>query len=94
MSLSIITIRFVSFGHSQKILWGMLCYAYPFWKKTPMITYLMIVEIPEAQSNFERIYLHHKGLIYHTAYKILNNEDDAKTQIIILYTPSSPLNNY
>lgn len=46
-----------------------------------MIAYLMMIETPVDRSKFERIYLHYKGLMYHTAYKILNNEEDAEDAV-------------
>lgn len=46
-----------------------------------MITYLMMIETPADQSKFERIYLHYKGLMYHTAYQILHNQEDAEDAV-------------
>lgn len=46
-----------------------------------MIAYLMMIDAPADQSKFERIYLHYKGLMFHTAYQILNNEADAEDAV-------------
>mgnify|MGYP005869451159 FL=1 len=43
-----------------------------------MFVYLMMMDSQEDQSKFEKIYLTYKGLMYHVAYKILNNEHDAE----------------
>ena len=42
-----------------------------------MLIYLMMIDSPEDQSKFEKVYLTYKGPMYHTAYKVLNNEEDA-----------------
>lgn len=46
-----------------------------------MLIYLMMIESPEDQSKFEKVYLTYKGLMYHTAYKVLNNEEDAEDAV-------------
>ena len=46
-----------------------------------MLIYLMMIESPEDQSKFEKVYLTYKGLMYHVAYKILNNEQDAEDAV-------------
>lgn len=46
-----------------------------------MLIYLMMIDSPEDQSKFEKIYLTYKGLMYHTAYKVLNNEEDAEDAV-------------
>lgn len=46
-----------------------------------MLIYLMMIDSPEEQSKFEKIYLTYKGLMYHTAYKVLNNEEDAEDAV-------------
>lgn len=46
-----------------------------------MFVYLMVIDSPEDQSKFEKIYLTYKGLMYHVAYKILNNEHDAEDAV-------------
>ncbi len=46
-----------------------------------MLMYLMMVDSLAGQSKFEKIYLAYKGLMYHTAYKILNNEEDAEDAV-------------
>ena len=43
-----------------------------------MFVYLMMIDSQEEQSKFEKVYLTYKGLMYHVAYKILNNEHDAE----------------
>lgn len=46
-----------------------------------MFIYLMMIDSPEDQSKFEKVYHTYKGLMYHTAYKILNNEEDAEDAV-------------
>lgn len=46
-----------------------------------MLVYLAMIDSPEEQSKFEKIYLTYKGLMYHTAYKILSNEEDAEDAV-------------
>lgn len=46
-----------------------------------MIVYLMMIDSPKEKSKFEKIYLEYKGLMYHVAYKILNNEFDAEDAV-------------
>lgn len=46
-----------------------------------MFMYLMMIDSPEDQSKFEKIYFTYKGLMYHTAYKVLNNEEDAEDAV-------------
>ena len=42
-----------------------------------MLIYMMMLETPEEKSLFEQIYLEYRGLMFHVAYKILHNEQDA-----------------
>lgn len=46
-----------------------------------MLMYLMMIDSPEDQSKFEKVYLTYRGLMYHTAYAILNNEEDAEDAV-------------
>ena len=46
-----------------------------------MLVYLTMIESPEDQSKFEKIYLEYKGLMYYVAYKILNNAQDAEDAV-------------
>lgn len=46
-----------------------------------MFVYLMMIDSPEDQSKFEMIYKKFKGLMFHVAYKILNNEPDAEDAV-------------
>ena len=46
-----------------------------------MLMYLMMIDSPADQSKFEKVYLTYKGLMYHTAYKVLNNEEDAEDAV-------------
>ena len=43
-----------------------------------MFVYLMMMDSQEDQSKFENVYLTYRGLMYHVAYKILNNKHDAE----------------
>lgn len=46
-----------------------------------MLIYLVMIDSPEDQSKFEKVYLTYKGLMYHTAYKVLNKEEDAEDAV-------------
>ncbi len=46
-----------------------------------MLVYLMMIDSPPDQSKFEKLYLEYKGLMFHTAYQILNNEEDAEDAV-------------
>ena len=46
-----------------------------------MLIYLQMLETPEEKSLFEQIYLEHCGLMFHVAYEILHNEQDAEDAV-------------
>ena len=46
-----------------------------------LIIYLQMIETPEEKSKFERLYLEYRGLMYHVAYEILHNEQDAEDAV-------------
>lgn len=46
-----------------------------------MLMYLMMIDSPEKESKFKKIYTTYGGLMYHVAYKILNNEEDAEDAV-------------
>lgn len=46
-----------------------------------MIVYLSMMETPEEKSRFEQLYLEYKGLMFHVAYEILHNEQDAEDAV-------------
>jgi len=46
-----------------------------------MFIYLMMIESPEDCSKFEIVYYKYRALMYHIAYKILNNEQDAEDAV-------------
>lgn len=46
-----------------------------------MIVYLSMLETPEEKSKFEQLYLEYKGLMFHIAYEILHNEQDAEDAV-------------
>jgi len=46
-----------------------------------MLMYLAAIDSPEDQSKFEKVYLAYKGLMYHVAYQILGNEQDAEDAV-------------
>lgn len=46
-----------------------------------MFVYLMMIDSPEDQSKFERVYREYKGLMYYVAYKVLNNGPDAEDAV-------------
>lgn len=46
-----------------------------------MFVYMMLIDSPEEQSKFEKVYLQYKGLMYYVAYDILGNEQDAEDAV-------------
>lgn len=46
-----------------------------------MLIYLQMIDTPEERSKFEQIYLEYKGLMFHVAYEILHNEQDAEDAV-------------
>ena len=46
-----------------------------------MFIYLQMLETPEEKSKFEQLYLEYKGLMFHVAYEILHNEQDAEDAV-------------
>lgn len=46
-----------------------------------MFVYMMMIDSPEDQSKFEKVYLQYKGLMYYVAYDILGNEQDAEDAV-------------
>lgn len=46
-----------------------------------MIIYLQMIETEEQRSKFEQIYSEYLGLMYHTAHKILQHEQDTEDAV-------------
>lgn len=46
-----------------------------------MFVYLMMIDSKADRSKFEKIYLKYKNLMYHVAYKILQNKEDAEDAV-------------
>lgn len=46
-----------------------------------MLAYVMMIETLADQSKFEKIYHTYKGLMFHVAYQILHNEEDAEDAV-------------
>ena len=46
-----------------------------------MMLYLQMIDAPEDRSKFEQLYLEYRGLMFHVAYKILGNEQDAEDTV-------------
>lgn len=46
-----------------------------------MLIYLQMIDTPEEKSKFEKIYLEYRGLMFHVAYDILHNEQDAEDAV-------------
>ena len=46
-----------------------------------MLIYLQMIETPEEKTVFEQIYLEYRGLMYHVAYEILHNEQEAENAV-------------
>lgn len=47
-----------------------------------MLIYMSLIDEPEDQSKFEKIYLTYKGLMFYVAKQILNNEQDAEDAVL------------
>ena len=46
-----------------------------------MIVYLEMLETPEEKSKFEQLYLEYRSLMFHVAFEILHNEEDAEDAV-------------
>ena len=46
-----------------------------------MVIYLQMLETAEERAKFEQIYLEYRGLMFHVAYEILHNEQDAEDAV-------------
>ena len=60
-----------------------ICYTWSIylgWGKH-MLIYLQIMETAADQTKFERLHTHYQGLMYHIAYDILHNREDAEEAV-------------
>lgn len=46
-----------------------------------MLVYLQMIETPEEKEQFEVLYMEYRGLMYHIAYDILHNDQDAEDAV-------------
>ncbi len=46
-----------------------------------MIIYLNMIDLPEERSKFEQIYYNYRNLMYHIAYRVLKNNQDAEDAV-------------
>ena len=46
-----------------------------------MLVYLSMIESESDKSLFEQLYIRYKGLMYHIAYRILQNREDAEDAV-------------
>ena len=46
-----------------------------------MLVYLSMIDTPEDQSKFERLYMEYRDIMYYVAFKILQNEQDAEDAV-------------
>lgn len=46
-----------------------------------MIAYILMIDSPEDRSKFEKLYIEYRGLMYHVAYDILRNQQDAEDAV-------------
>lgn len=46
-----------------------------------MIVYLSMIDTPEDRSKFENLYIEYRDIMYHVAFKILQNEQDAEDAV-------------
>lgn len=59
-----------------------------------MLMYMALIDEPSDQVKFEKIYLTYKGLMFHVANQILNNEQDAEDAVHIAFiTIAKKINN-
>lgn len=50
-----------------------------------MIMYMALIDEPADQEKFEKLYLTYKGLMFHIANQILNNEQDAEDAVHVAF---------
>lgn len=50
-----------------------------------MMIYLQMIETEEERSKFERIYTEYRGLMYHIAFKVLQQEQDAEDAVHLAF---------
>ena len=54
-----------------------------------MLIYLQMIDTPEERSKFELLYREYRGLMFHVANRILENDQDAEDAVHqALRTPS------
>ncbi len=46
-----------------------------------MLIYLAMIEAPEEKLKFEQLYMRYRGLMFHAAMQILNNQSDAEDAV-------------
>ncbi len=46
-----------------------------------MIVYTQMIEDPDSRTKFEKIYMQYRGVMYHVAYQVLRNEQDAEDAV-------------
>lgn len=46
-----------------------------------MLTYMAMIDSQEDQTKFEKVYFTYRGLMYHTAYAILKNKEEAEDAV-------------
>lgn len=46
-----------------------------------MIIYLQMIDTPEERSKFEKLYYAYRGLMFHVARQVLNNDQDAEDAV-------------
>lgn len=46
-----------------------------------MIVYLQMIDTPEEKSKFEKLYYAYRGLMFHVARQVLNNDQDAEDAV-------------
>lgn len=46
-----------------------------------MLTYMLMIDSETDRSKFEKIYMKYRSLMYHVAYEILNNKQDAEDAV-------------
>jgi len=50
-----------------------------------VLVYLQLLDLPEERSKFEQIYDHYRNLMYHVAYDVLGNVQDAEDAVQIAF---------
>lgn len=65
----------------MRISQNLLYWNHPYYREKHMLIYLQVIDAPANQGKFERLYAQYQGLMYHIAYDILRNREDAEEAV-------------